>query len=1039
MSEPSIVSWASDGGILTKNAPLTLQPGSQLRVDNARQERKNEWRTRPGTDHNAADDLPGGVVPVMCTGAPWSGFVGLVRATTYDAGGSARIYSPTAGTRWITPNVNGYPGCSQLTPASWSRSPVAPMTTGNIGVSQASAAQGGNYRLTAWWARSGAANTSIQVSLQSIDGATIKYWANFAAPAACRPRCVYSSAAQQLCLFYIDDANHVITYTWNATTGALVNAAVTLATDGAAAQAAYLDAIYYGGNTISIAYRNNVGPGNVGIVEYDAAANTSTLYTQLINCANGLAWFPDPDVSGIRMLGVASGVPSLRVFRFNAVGAVQTNDLVAVVDPGLFTGCAYNGGLDWMVVYGASVSGTNLTAYKRRAGVTSAAKLLCPAGVFTGGLFFSLVSGAWREPGTDAMRYLLGVSGNASDDAQPTYLEMALEFENASAQIDNNWAEPQSRILPLNAAVAAVERGALGQVFRLGPDRFFTALGRIVLLTDPSDNLGGPQFAIDAWTVQYLNAATYTTQNVGEGTQTPQDAFLPAGSLLQTATGQIVCGHGASAIPFEPASLTPSVGAGNLDPTKTYIYGVTVSMPDELGNEWRSPMSVTKTIAPGGAWVGPNNTITISGALTPFENQLRRRIVMLWRNDGDGATLKLLHVIDSTVANTMTYSYVDATSDVDTGQEYQFQLPGTTGGELEATLTPALLHPTLWGGRLWGIDRDFPTRVRYSKPLSAGLLPEFPDEFVNEIEDAEGGLTGLAAMDDKIVAFKQSATYVAGGDGPGNDGGGTPFSFQIISSEAGAIVGAPLLATGAEVYMVTLGGVFRVKRSQEIDFVGAAIDLYLSMPLLASPETVTGMVLSSSKNEVRVQTTNYRFVHDRIFDVWERDTGGMTGNSILFTRMLGTRQALFLANGQMWIEAADSTTPTDAGTPYSGIVRGPWMRPMNMEGRIRLSHLRAVGECTAPSGVVAQPAIAIFFDNDESLFEVFRPRAPVAAIAGPIRSDAKPRRQLCSAFSSQFTLPSGDATVRFDAWSALVSVEPGMQGLGASNNWAPSP
>lgn len=1025
MGLPAPITWPITGGIATKNAPLMLAPGSHIVLDNVRQERLNEWRTRPGFSADAADNLPGALPPVVAQESTWGGFAALVRQTTYGTAG--RIFSPTAGTRWITPPnaSSGAAACAQQTPGLWNRRPVGPMTTGNLNPSQVSTAEGGSYRLTAWWAKSGGGATGIQVALQTADGATAQLFPVYNADTgACRPRCVYSAAASMLVLVFQDGANQIVAHRWNATTGAFVGATtISAAAYAGVPQAAYVDAIDYGGATITICFRNNTGAGQLQIAEFNAstAAIASNVNTAL-DCSNNLAIFPDPDASGIRMVAICTAVPELRIIRLNTVGAIQTNQVAAAVDAFLVTGCAYNAGVDWMCVYN-SASYFYLRAVKRRAGVTSAIVDITP----TGRMYCALATGAWREAGTDAMRYMILGSGTAADDIQPTFLELALDFENGAATISNTWTEPQARLLSLNSALIA-ERGSLGQVFRLGTDKYAAALGRITQLLDVGDGLGGPQFAIDTWTVQYLNSTTYYNQNLGQGTKTQSCTFQPAGTLLQTATGQLFCSHGASAIPFEPA-LTPSVGAGSLNPAKTYIYGVSVYMPDENGNAWRSPMSVTKSILPGGA----NNTVTVDVKLTPLENQQRRRVALLWRSDGDGSTLKLLHVLDGTVATTGAFTYVDLNGDPSGGE--------LRSGEAQTGLTPAFIHTVLWNDRLWGVDRDFPTKIWFTKPLSSGLLPEFvadPDtglEFSIDIDDQYGPITGMAAMDDRIVVTKERATYVLGGDGPDNVGNGSFPATARISSEIGHVAGAPIAALGKEVYIVSLAGAQIVSGGQEIQFIDA-IDKYLSMPLLATPEIVKGMVVSPGMSEVRIQTTNYRFVHDRTLNVWLRDTGGMAAASgIVMTRMLdGKTQVMFTSAGAMWREAADTVTPTDAGTAYRGAIESAWVRPNGPEGWIRLHHARVLGEVTAV-GVVAQPTFTVFYDNDDTFFEAFTPLGQIANDVGPIRADAQVRNQRCSTFKLRLDLPLGDASVRLDAWSAAATVIPAIIPLPVNQKW----
>src|SRR5882757_3055994 len=102
MGLPDPITWPiAATGIATKNSPIMLQPGGQLVLDNCRQERKDEWRTRSGFTHDTLDDLPGANVPVIATEAPWGGLVGLCRQT--DSLTAGRIYNPTAAPRWNSP------------------------------------------------------------------------------------------------------------------------------------------------------------------------------------------------------------------------------------------------------------------------------------------------------------------------------------------------------------------------------------------------------------------------------------------------------------------------------------------------------------------------------------------------------------------------------------------------------------------------------------------------------------------------------------------------------------------------------------------------------------------------------------------------------------------------------------------------------------------------------------------------------------------------------------------------------------------------
>lgn len=1011
-TSPTIVSWPLNGSISTKNAPLILQPGSQLVLDNVRQERANEWRTRAGTTVNALDAVPGGTAPLMSQVTPEGGFVALIKQPLSKTAGL--VYTDAAIPRWHAPPVvtpigaTNEQSCCQQTPGLWSRQSVSP-AKGVI--SAVSSATGDGYRLTAWWSRF--ANSGVQVSFGAIDGTNISSFPSFGGTAtAVRPRCVFSSLAHVLVLVYVDGSGNVLAARWDTTTG-LQLSGHTLSTNANTFDPC-IDVIWYGGDTVTVAFRDQIG-GALSIVEYNPAANTSNEYHPGIDASKCVSLWPDPDASGFRFVAVTTAIPEVHVLKLDATGTIVTDDNALALDATNIAGCAYQSGSGWMMV--AKEFERHLYAIKKVGGAVGAAVTIDQGA----GGYFELASNGWREPNTDAMKFLL----ITFESGQMTYSEMAIEYDTSdvvATAVDFRWNEPQARMLPLNASLD-LERGAVPQVFRTAADVFVTALGRITGFIQ-SSTPGDPTetYAVDAWTVQYMNESNRYTLNNGTGTTTQADSFLPAGTLVQTATGQLMCGHGASAIPFKPMLVGNILTGGLL--LKLYQYGVTVEMPDENGLTWRSPMSLIASLT----LVGSQNAIDVNWFLTPFENLTRRRIVKLWRTDGDGSEFKLLHVIDGGISDTVNSTYTDLTDDVGTGEPFS--------GEIQASITPAFSHVALWNNRMWGVQRDYPSRISFSKPLAIGFLPEFPGEYEIDVDDAHGDATGLAPMDDKIVLFKGNAIYVAGGDGPANDGSGAFPAFQLINSESGAIAGSPFVSTGAEVYFVSKGGLFWVTRAQEVAFVGAAIDAYLSMPLVTSPETVIGMIVSPNDNEVRVQTTNYRFVHDRIFDIWVRDTGAMDGSyGIVQTRFLGDLQVFFTNTGAMWFEAADSNTPTDVGITFQGVLRSPWMRPSNMEGWLRLYQMRAVAECLA-SGPTAQPVMSVYYDNDDSLVEHFGPRV-VLGNPGPVRANAKPRRQLCTAFSPQLTLPAGNASIRFDSWAALVAREPSTQPVGGERNWIP--
>ncbi|MDB4981756.1 MAG: hypothetical protein JWM82_2508 [Myxococcales bacterium] len=1030
----SPISWEITGGIATKNAPIMLQPGSNLVLDNVRQERKNEWRTRPGNTRDVADDLPGGNVPVIATEATWGGLVGLCRQT--DSATAGRVYSRDlsltgATSRWMSPANNAstaQQACAQSTPGMWMRSPVGQMV-GNPAAW--SIAEGGGLRLSAWWSRF--SNAGVQVVLSSLDGEVRLFSTNIGVSTNVRPQCVYCPTANTLSVFYIDPsalAGFVTVTTFNCATGASLGEN-TFATNAflGDGSGSYLSAICYGNSaTITVVYRN--AGSTLQFVEYNPATGATAANVNTgLNCSLNAQLLPDPDNAGAtaRYVSLTSVAPSVSVSRFSSTGALLSTDAVEAVDAQNVAGCAYqsqSGTPGWMLVYGALSTGL-LHVAKKRNGTISAPFNLLPAG---NQVAYGLVSNGWREPGTDTMRYVLGMFGTAADQ-QRSFYEMAVEWENGSPQILNYWNEPQARLVPLNAGSGFEERGCVPQVQRTGTDTFVLCEPRVVRLSLPANGTSADatQYMLDRWGVQYMGPTTYTGKNQGAGCKTQQCAYLPVGSLLQTATGQQLVAHGAGALPFAP-TLTPGNFAGTaLNFQQQYSYVVTTEFQDEAGNLWSSQPSNPVRATLVGAGPGGQNQFSVNIQHFPFENQQRNRTVKLWRTVGNGSQYFLLYQTTGTIAATDVITFVDNTED-------RF-LTEPISGEQQATVTPAFIHVVAFNRRLWGVERDFPSRIRFSKPFGDGTSPMFPADFYINVDDEHGDLTKLEAMDDRIIATKGAATYIVSGDGPDNLGNGSYPSVVRISSETGCIPGGPSLSTGADVYLTSAGGVWRVNRGQAFDFVGAAIDQYLSMPLVTSPETVTGIVLSPAKNEVRVQTTHYRFVHDRIFDLWERDTGGFLAGTVVMTKKLGENtQCFFTSTGQLWIEGADVNAPNDAGTAYQGLIRSPWVRASGVGGWLRLYKARLEGTITA-TATVTGAELRLFFNEDDNVTEAWAPTVNLSAATGIFKAEARPKRQRCSSFSIQLKFPTNDATVRLSEWWALVAPKAGGPPSLLSERW----
>ena len=236
-----IIKWPLTGGLNSKQAPFMMAPGSHTDIVNLRQERLNEWRPRFGSV--ATSTVPGDT-PVRVVSLPGnSGALGLNYQTDFASAG--RIYSPSASPTWSQMQAAA---CQQSSIPSWSRKTVTANRTRSTKVS--TCMKPGGYQLTAWTDVDSLSGNNIIRIAMSAGGIDKTPSTNTFSGGVVAPCCVYDTTHDLLCLFYIDTVlTQIRMVTWSGTTGAGITGTTAIST--VAVVGTLLDAVYYGGNTIT--------------------------------------------------------------------------------------------------------------------------------------------------------------------------------------------------------------------------------------------------------------------------------------------------------------------------------------------------------------------------------------------------------------------------------------------------------------------------------------------------------------------------------------------------------------------------------------------------------------------------------------------------------------------------------------------------------------------------------------------------------------------------------------------------------------------
>lgn len=167
----------------------------------------------------------------------------------------------------------------------------------------------------------------------------------------------------------------------------------------------------------------------------------------------------------------------------------------------------------------------------------------------------------------------------------------------------------------------------------------------------------------------------------------------------------------------------------------------------------------------------------------------------------------------------------------------------TAGGVIENRPPPPSSAVLEHKGRLWLASANDSKEVFFSKLLVAGEGPGFNEAFRLRIDDSPEGITGLAALDDKVIVFTPRRIYAITGDGPNDKGGdgsfGGPF---LVTSSAGCIDARSIVAWSGGVFFQSAEGLVLLDRGLGLTHAGAPVQ-----DLTASYPTITGGVCDAAR------------------------------------------------------------------------------------------------------------------------------------------------------------------------------------------------
>lgn len=322
-----------------------------------------------------------------------------------------------------------------------------------------------------------------------------------------------------------------------------------------------------------------------------------------------------------------------------------------------------------------------------------------------------------------------------------------------------------------------------------------------------------------------INEASITIGNVGVSTAEIGKNLNISGGFITAYDGVSLTEQGFFLFP-EFVKATPSTTGGTVPGTQLY-YQVTYERADNQGNLLRSAPSIPLNVITTGST--SSVVLNVPTLQLTYATDIPIKIVIYrWSN-----TQQVYHQITSIVTPLLNDPSVDSVSFTDTLADAAIQgnnILYTTGGVLENISPPASNILALFDTRLFLVSSEDPNLLWYSKPVIENTPVEMSDLltlYVAPTASAQGStgpITALAALDDKLIIFKNNAIYYLNGVGPDITGSNSQYSQPVfITSTVGCNDPNSIVFMPNGLMFESDKGIWLLKRDLSTDYIGAPV------------------------------------------------------------------------------------------------------------------------------------------------------------------------------------------------------------------------
>lgn len=470
-------------------------------------------------------------------------------------------------------------------------------------------------------------------------------------------------------------------------------------------------------------------------------------------------------------------------------------------------------------------------------------------------------------------------------------------------------------------------------------------------------------------------------------------------------------------------------GVGGLS-AGSYSWSVVLEYIDGLGNLHRTapsrPFTATATAAQAA-------TVTIE---MPFPTGLNATLSGLrwsiYRTVANGSTYYKVGTVGISSyygsVSTAEISFADSTI---TDNEILY----TQGGELSEWQIDAPIALATGDSRVYAVSGNYPNRVYVSKPIDDGFGISFMQESYRDTPSEGGKITALAMLNNRVIAFKQRAAYVAVSGGPDVTGANDTFGeFIRISPNVGAFGFNGVLETSIGVIAYGPDGFHLFGNDASAQYIGGAVEDSANV----AGYTCKASVYIPARKEARFSMSDGSvLVLDLENMAWSKHTGiyadsmlcvNDSGSSFLPTLFFSTDATNAGAVDGVFSESLSSPIYTQAqnvaSNNYNMDITTGWIKIGSTQAWAHLYRIMLLGG--NPNNDDVGFTVALSYDFVDTVVETHAVvNATATAGSSAYQFEIKPTRQRCQSVKIRIYEASPEALK--GAHFNLLSLEFGVE------------